>query len=226
MIIETTSERRTRKRFQKVLTPYLDSGESHIRSVAPHAKSGKAKHVQLGDRVHIPETDITHLFNNQAMLAVSHAIEDLASETREGELISTFQKFENFKPQKKRYLGLAKDLDAVRVWGEGVPPTGCGKIDFIPVHREEMKRYWVVLFASSETHAALICRQVNESSSDFNKKIFAGFYTFNPFLVESLRRHLNLMSVGLDNVVERFNQRINIPSLSLRDIRQYFDQAK
>ncbi|MEM6885373.1 MAG: DICT sensory domain-containing protein [Verrucomicrobiota bacterium] len=222
MIAETSNEVLTQKHFEKVLKPYLHEYEADICGLEPH-KAKQRKMVRLGDRVEVPATDITHLFNNKAMLAVSHAIEDLAGEIREGELISTFQNFDNFQPQKKRYKGLAKDLDAVRVWGEGTPPKRCPQIDFIPLFREEMKRYWVVVFNSPKQYAALVCRQVNDSD-EFNHKIFAGFYTFNPFVVESFRRQLNLMSVGLDSVVAEFESQFKIPMLSLKEIRDYFER--
>ncbi len=46
--------------------------------------------------------------DSQAMLAISHAIEDIAAEEGQGELISTFQDFENFKQYKARYMRLAR----------------------------------------------------------------------------------------------------------------------
>ncbi|MDZ4788449.1 MAG: DICT sensory domain-containing protein [Blastochloris sp.] len=175
----------------------------------------------LGELVSIPEHDIIHVFNNEAMLAVSHAIEDLASEQRQGELISTFQLLENFKPQKKRYVGLSKDLDAVRVWGAGQTPKGCSRIDFIPIFRPELSKYWIVLFASPKANAVLVCRQVNESDT-FQKKVFAGFYSFNPFLVESIKRQFNLMSCGLDHVVNQWEKDYHFASPCLKEIDRYF----
>ncbi|MEM6821940.1 MAG: DICT sensory domain-containing protein [Verrucomicrobiota bacterium] len=224
MIIDTREERQTHKRFTKSLKPYLADGNVAIHGYDPN-QEGLKKIVKLGERAGVPEVEITHIFNNQAMLAISHAIEDIASEVRNGELISTFQRFDNFKPQKKRYLGLAEDLDAVRVWGEGDPPKRCPKIDFVPVFRNELKRYWVVIFTSPETNAALICRQINRSSK-FDKKVFAGFYTFNPFLVESMRRQFNLMSVGLDRVINQWEKEVQIPSISFSEIKNYFQESE
>jgi hypothetical protein len=223
MILQTSSETKTQKCFQKVLKPYLHEYQAKVCALEPH-KANQRKMVRLGERVEVPISDITHLYNNQAMLAVSHAIEDMASEVREGELISTFQNFENFKYQKKRYVGLSKDLDAVRVWGEGTPPKRCPRIDFVPVFHDELKKYWVVVFSSPSQHAALVCRQVNKSDV-FDKKIFAGFYTFNPFVVESVRRQFNLVSVGLDVLVKEFESQFKIPSLSLRELQNYFEEA-
>lgn len=214
MIAETRQEQRTRRRFVSKLKPYVQSLDPRC---LPVERSAGKKKATLGDLVAVPQGDITHVFNNEAMLAISHAIEDLASEVREGELIATFQKLENFKPQKKRYQGLAKDLDAVRVWGSGMIPARCPSIDFIPIFRPEMERYWIVVFCSPEHHAVLVCRQIN-NATDFADKVFAGFYSFNPFLVESIRRHFNLMSCGLDGVVSAWEREFRLPSMSLKEI--------
>jgi len=219
MIVATRQEDQTRKRFERKLKPYLEAG---IQRALPVRRSTGKKTVTLGEMVAIPAHDITHVFNNEAMLAISHAIEDLAAEVREGELLATFQKMENFQYQRKRYAGLSRDLDAVRVWASGRPPARAGKIDFVPIFRKELERYWVVLFASPHAHAVLVCRQANEAQR-FGDKIFTGFYSFNPFLVESIRRHFNLISCGLDGLVAGWEREFQMPSISLRDIQRLLD---
>ncbi|MDX6765276.1 MAG: DICT sensory domain-containing protein [Candidatus Methylacidiphilales bacterium] len=214
MIIETSQEKKTQSRFVSKLKPYVQSLDS--RCLPVRRQTGK-KAATLGELVAMPKGDVTHVFNNEAMLAISHAIEDLAGEVREGELISTFQNLKNFLPQRKRYVGLSRDLDAVRVWGSGMIPARCPSIDFIPIFRPELERYWIVLFSSPEHHAVLVCRQINEAK-DFSDKVFAGFYSFNPFLTESIRRHFNLMSCGLDGVVAAWEKEFRLPSMSLKEI--------
>jgi hypothetical protein len=214
MIVKTRDEERTRRRFEKKLKPYVKKLDSRCLRVT-HV--GGRKNTTLGDLVSIPEHDLTHVFNNEAMLAISHAIEDLAAEVREGELISTFQKIDNFLHQKKRYVGLSKDLDAVRVWAAGSPPPRSGNIDFVPIFRSDLEKYWVVLFSSPGSHAVLVCRQVNQAT-EFARKVFVGFYSFNPFLVESIRRHFNLMSCGLDGVIGEWERQFKLPSISLKEI--------
>jgi hypothetical protein len=223
MIVETRDEVQTAKKFNRLVKRYAAEFNAKSSPVMPVGNNGKS--VKLGDLVSIPQSDLTHVFNNDAMLAISHAIEDLAGEVREGELVSTFQKLENFLPQKKRYNGLAEDLDAVRVWGHGIPPKGCRKIDFVPIFRPELEKYWLVLFSSEKTSAVLVCRQVNQAS-DFSKKLFAGFYSFNPFLVQSIRRQFNLMSCGLDGVMRELEKELKIPTLSLKELSRYFENMK
>ena len=80
------------------------------------------KQVRLGDLVTIPDSDLHHIMEFDAMVAISHAIEDIAGEVGHGELIASFQDFKSFAPYKTRYTSLAEELDAVRVWGCGKPP--------------------------------------------------------------------------------------------------------
>ena len=42
----------------------------------------QAKQVRLGDVVKIPDSDLHHVMEPEAMLAISHAIEDIAGEMR------------------------------------------------------------------------------------------------------------------------------------------------
>ncbi len=222
MIATTPQEERTRAKFHRKLRKYIQRDGAMSSRVA---QGGRRRTTTLGELVQIGEDDIIHLFNNEAMLAISHAIEDLAGEVREGELITTFQKIENFMHQKDRYVSLSKDLDAVRVWADGEPPKRCGNIDFIPIFRPDIARYWVVLFASPRASAVLICRQVN-NTDDFASKVFAGFYSFNPFLVESIRRNFNLVSCGLDGVVHRWEKEMRLPSISMSDVNRIFKNPR
>jgi hypothetical protein len=216
MILKTRLEDQTRRRFEQKLKPYLDGAD--LKALPVRRATGK-KSITLGELVSLPAHDITHVFNNEAMLAISHAIEDLAAEVREGELLATFQKIENFHYQRRRYVGLSRDLDVVRVWAAGRPPARAGKIDFVPIFRPELEKYWVVLFSSPKAHAVLVCRQANDATI-FAEKVFTGFYSFNPFLVESIRRHFNLLSCGLDGLVGRWERELHLPSISLKDINR------
>lgn len=214
MIVKTTQEEATLRRFEKKLRPYITRLQP---KAIPLRRQKNRKSITLGELVSIPASDITHVFNNEAMLAISHAIEDLAGETRQGELLATFQKIENFTCQKQRYVSLSQDLDAVRVWAAGRPPARAGKIDFVPIFRPELEKYWIVLFASPRAHAVLVCRQSNQATR-FTEKIFTGFYSFNPFLTESIRRHFNLISCGLDGMVTRWEKELHLPAVTLGDI--------
>ncbi len=222
MLAKTHCEERTKKRFQKKLKAYLDSGIPQSVRVTPCRKGGEPK---LGDVVSIPDSDLHHVMDSEAMLAISHAIEDVAADLRKGELISTFQDFKNFIPQKARYMGLAEDLDAVRVWGSGDVPKNCGKIDFVIADEERMKRYWLVLFDSDESRAVLLCKQVNRTTK-FADKRFVGFYSFNPYLVQSIRWRFNLLSCGLSKVISHWERHYSFPDFKMGDLENYLKSGK
>jgi hypothetical protein len=174
----------------------------------------------LGEAVFIPEQDLIHVFDNETVLAVSHAIEDLASEIGAGELIATFQSFENFTASRKRYAGLARDLDAVRVWGAGPVPRNCPGVDFIHSENPRLMRYWLVLFEGPSDHAVLVCKQIN-GATDPDKKKFVGFYSFCPYLVQSIRWRFNLVSSGLSKVVKHFEASFSLPDVKMSDLSPF-----
>ncbi len=169
MLVKTNCEKATTKKFKAKLKPYHHHFHRCSKAVAVHhGRSGEK--VRLGDLVTIPDSDLHHVMEADAILAISHAIEDVASEERQGELIATFQNFDNFLPHKTRYMSLAEDLDAVRVWGCGKPPQKCGKVDFIVADDPKLLRYWLVLFDSPNTRAVLLCKQVNKAGENSRTK--------------------------------------------------------
>ena len=200
MICRTSEEKRSEKLFRSRLRPYLKTKKTRSIPASPKARGQNPSEIVV-----LPVADVTHLFNHDAMLAASHAIEDLARDTGCGELIATFQRMENFSPQRGRYLEIAGEIDAVRVWAEGEPPARTSSIDFIPIFHPLLARYWVVLFESADIHAVLFCKQANDSR-EFSRKIFSGFYSFNPFLVRCIRRRFSLLAAGVDGVVAHFER--------------------
>jgi hypothetical protein len=222
MLAKTHCEKATTKKFKAKLKPYHHHFHKCAKAVAVHHGRARDK-VRLGDLVTIPDSDLHHVMDGEAMLAISHAIEDIAGETRTGELIATFQDFHNFLPYKGRYVSLAEDLDAVRVWGCGRPPQKCGKVDFIVADEAKLLRYWLVLFDSPGTRAVLLCKQVNKAEKFADKK-FLGFYSFNPYLVQSIRWRFNLLSCGLTRVISHWEKSFPFPDLKMRDLDRMIRQ--
>lgn len=222
MLAKTHCEHATTKRFKAKLKPYHHHFDRCGKAVRVHHGHSREK-VRLGDVVTIPDSDLHHVMDSEAMLAISHAIEDIAAEVRRGELIATFQDFKNFLPHKSRYMNLAEELDAVRVWGCGTIPRNCGKIDFVQTEEERLRRYWLVLFDSEETRAVLLCKQVNKAVK-FEDKKFIGFYSFNPYLVQSIRWRFNLLSCGLTKVISHWEKSFPFPDLKMRDLERYIKQ--
>jgi hypothetical protein len=220
MFAQTASEKKIAQRFRAGLRRHLSTCGPQNKAVRAEPAPEKGK-LTLGQLVSIPERDIIHVFASDAMLAISHAIEDLAGEVRSGELISTFQYFKNFAPQKKRYVALARDLDAVRVWGAGEPPKGCPGVDFIVAEDPKIIKYWVVLFDAPQSHAVLVCKQVNRTT-EYAKKKFVGFYSFNPYLVQSIRWRFNMLSSGLSKIATHFDKSMAFPDFKMRDLDALF----
>ena len=222
MLAKTSCEKATTKRFKAKLKPYHHHFSRCSKAVAVHHGRSSDK-VRLGDIVTIPDSDLHHVMDSEAMLAISHAIEDIAGEERQGELIATFQDFDNFLPYRARYMSLAEDLDAVRVWGFGKPPQKCGKVDFIVADEAKLLKYWLVLFDSEHARAVLLCKQVNKAEK-FEDKKFLGFYSFNPYLVQSIRWRFNLLSCGLTKVIAHWEKSFPFPDLKMRDLDRMIRQ--
>lgn len=168
-----------------------------------------------------PEHDVTYVLNHAAVDAISHCIESYASEIAEGEMLATFQTMDHFSPRKALYKTLSQTLNSVRVWGEGIPPKGCPKIDFVPTFHHELNRYWTICFSSEKGSAVLICKQVNQEKED-ESKLYMGFYSANPYLVQSIRRSFLLVSCGLDAVVRMWQKEQHVPRLAPKELERFF----
>lgn len=217
MIGVTSCEKRASKQFSKHIKNWTKDIPDRARAIP--VSGGRDGTPTLGETVFIPDSDIHHVFDPELMLAISHSIEDMAEEVGEGELIATFQHFDNFLPQKKRYRALAEKLDAVRVWGAGEPPKRLPKIDFVVADHPRMLRYWIVLFESSKCRAVLLCRQINKSA-EFADKKWVGFYSFNPYLVQSIRWRFNLLSSGLERVLAHWESCFALPPVKVAEVKK------
>ena len=52
----------------------------------------------------------------------------------------------------------------------------------------------------------------------FEEKKFIGFYSFNPYLVQSIRWRFNLLSCGLSRVITHWEKSFPFPDLKMRDL--------
>lgn len=215
----TKCEKAANRKFRQHLKNYEALCKEHKGAVRVHRKRNESA-CTLGDAVYVPDSDVHHLMDTQVMLGISHAIEDLAlANGGGGEFISTFQHFDNFLPQKERYLKLAKALDTVRVWGCGEPPEGCDDIDFVFADDPKVRKYWLVLYDSPDCRAMLLCRQVNRAQK-FDSKKFVGFYSFNPYLVQSIRWRFNLLSSGLGKVLSHWEKSFQFPAVGPKQLQE------
>src|SRR5438094_8065876 len=100
-----------------------------------------------------------YLFDADAMLAASHAIEELALEEAKGFLLATMQEFRNFEPHRERYWQLAATLGEARVVVEGRKPARHGQLKFAGTNHNALALFWTVLYQGHNRQVLLICRQ-------------------------------------------------------------------
>jgi hypothetical protein len=220
MLAVTACERNAGRKFRDYLKKHGEAILDGKRAVRVH-QCRKTNKATLGEAVYVPGSDVHHILDSEVMLAVSHSIEDLAMDIGKGELIATFQDLSNFEPQRQRYVALAEKLDAVRVWGAGEIPQGCRGIDFIVTNDPKVRKYWLVLFESPTCRAILLCRQVNQST-EFARKRFVGFYSFNPYLVQSIRWRFNLLTSGLSRILRHWEKTFPFPDCKAKEVEAHF----
>jgi len=130
-----------------------------------------------------------YLFDAEAILAASHAIEELALEEANGFLLATMQEFKNFEPHRERYWQLAATLAEARVIARGKRLPRHGHLKFITTSHRTIAQFWTVLYQGRPHQAMLVCRQANQAKA-FEQRRFEGFYTFNSGLIVRLRRDI------------------------------------
>lgn len=223
MIAVTPCERKALKKFRQYVKKNAQPHDGSPLAVRIR-QTGRQRKSTLAEQVSLPESDAHHLFSPSLLMAVSRSIEDMAGDMGEGELIASFQNFAHFAPHKERYCKLSKKLHTVRVWGEGKAPTGCQNIDFLSGCHPKIARYWMVLFASPDCRAVLLCKQVNKTSKLEDKR-FVGFYSFNPYLVQSIRWRFNLLSCGLGKVVDLWEKSFPLPDVRMQEVDAYLKKS-
>src|SRR6266545_2969031 len=119
-----------------------------------------------------------YLFDAEAILAGSHAIEELALEEASGFLLATMQEFKNFEPHRERYWQLAATLEEARVIAKGKRPARHGHLKFSDTSDRTLAQFWTVLYLGRRRQALLVCRQANQAKA-FEQRRFDGFYTFD-----------------------------------------------
>ena len=136
-----------------------------------------------------------YLFDAEAILAASHAIEELALEEANGTLLATMQRFKHFEPHRERYWQLAATLADVRVIAHGKQPPRHGHLKFIATNHKALGPFWTVLYQGHRRQAMLVCRQTNPAKT-FEEKRFEGCYTFNRELIARARQDLEQILAG------------------------------
>ena len=166
-----------------------------------------------------------YLFDSEAVLAASRAIEELALAEADGCLLATMQEFKYFEPQHERYGQLAARLEEARVIAKGKRPPRHGHLAFIATDHKVLTRFRTVLYQGRHHHAALVCRQANDANL-FELKRFEGFYTFNPRLVVRVRLDIEEILAGCGSRMREFERLLAIDQAAKRLAAEFAREHK
>ncbi len=158
-----------------------------------------------------------YLFSIDALLAASRAIEDLALDEANGNLLIVFQDFEYFTAERERYALLAATVDSLEVVGCGRKPRHCGRIRFISSNQSALKDFWVVLYQGVRAQALMMSRQVSCSEA-FEDRTFVGFYTFDSRLIARVRRDIECLLRGESPELHEYDRMQKIDHL-IKEVR-------
>jgi len=150
-----------------------------------------------------------YLFDAEAILAASHAIEELALEEANGTLLATMQRFKQFEPHRERYWQLAATLADVRLIAHGKQPPRHGHLKFIATDHKALGPFWTVLYQGHRRQAMLVCRQANRANA-FEEKRFEGCYTFDHEWIARVRQDLEQILAGRAARLREFERLIAI----------------
>jgi hypothetical protein len=139
------------------------------------------------------------------MLAITHAVEDLALEAAEGQLLVSFQDLRFFNDHRERYWQLAATLEGVRVMGGGRLPQPEPGIQFLKINQPGLNRFWIVLYQGRQAAILLIGRQVNDTAFIPDKR-FLGSYTFDRRVIERIHANLEAVIAGRNPGLHEFDR--------------------
>jgi hypothetical protein len=150
-----------------------------------------------------------YLFDAEAMMAASHAIEELALEEANGTLLATMQSFKHFEPHRERYWQLAATLGDVRVLAQGKQPPRHGHLKFIATNHKALAPFWAVLYQGHGRQAMLVGRQTNTAKA-FEARRFEGCYTLSREVIARVREDFVQILAGRASRVREFERLLAI----------------
>ena len=161
-----------------------------------------------------------YLMDAEAMLAASHAIEDLALDEANGRMLASFQDFAGFSSHRERYCQLAATVDEVIVAGTGKKPRPCKRLRFVSADGTALTSFWIVIYQGRRTQAMVLSRQTRETAG-LDQRSFFGFYTFDPRLIERVRQDIDALLGGATSALIEYD-RLHAIDQAARQIRAAF----
>lgn len=144
-------------------------------------------------------------FDADSVVAIWHAVEDIAFEEAGGSLLAAIQEFSWVESQRERCEQLALTLDNVELIGAGALPRRIARLKFARDRKGAVKRFRGIIYEGPHTQVAFVAEQQNPAR-DFEARRFTGFYTFDGGLIARLRTDLNDMLGGRSDTFREFKR--------------------
>ena len=133
--------------------------------------------------------NIFYEFDADSLVAIWHAVEDIALEEASGSLLAAIQEFPWLESQRERYASLALTLDHIDVIGAGAIPRRVPRSRFVADKKGSARRFRAVIYQGRAADVAFVAEQQG-NAKDFDARRFTGFYTFDGGLIARLRGDL------------------------------------
>jgi DICT domain-containing protein len=138
---------------------------------------------------HLDDTTFTS-YDLQQMMAATREVEDRAWRKGEGTLHTGFQRTAAIRQQADVYADLAgKDLD---IHAYSTPAPGVPEIEGVTLHQEDSREIgesWFVVFDGAGDPLDA-CALLAEERGDTDERLFYGFWTYDPEIVDDILGHL------------------------------------
>jgi hypothetical protein len=155
---------------------------------------------------------VFYLFDSEAMLAMSHAIEELALDEANGTLLAIFGCFKDFEPHRERYWQLAATLKDVRVLASGKKPRQHGHLRFLTTRKSGLNSLCAVVYEGGRANALLLgCADPAKHAGDHR---FVGFYSLNNQVIARLRQDIDRLIDGRSSTFREFKRQQAIDRLA------------
>jgi hypothetical protein len=159
-----------------------------------------------------------------AMLAITHGIEDLALEKARGKLMVSFQDLKYFDDHREQYWQLAATIEEVAVLGTGQVPRPESRIHFHSVGHTVLQHFWLVIYQAPSDHIMLMGRQLNDTQF-IPEKRFLAYYTFEAPIIERTRRDIEAVLAGSSDGLPEFERMRSIDQ-ALRWVSEAFTREQ
>ena len=147
--------------------------------------------------------NVFYEFDADAVVAIWHAVEDLALEEASGSLLAAIQEFSWVEAHRERYEQLALTVDHVEVIGTGVAPRRIARMKWVADRKGAGKKFRAAIYEGPQVQVAFVAEQVNDAK-EFEGRRFTGFYTFDAGLVARLRADLLDLVAGRSDSLREF----------------------